>query len=67
MGLALMPAFLIRPELDSGALTILGDEVPSGFGYYFVEPEPAPGHPPKRAVAQFRDWLLTEVARDTVV
>lgn len=67
MGLALMPAFLIRPELDSGALTVLGEEVPSGFGYYFVEPEPAPGHPTKRAVTQFRDWLLTEIARDTVV
>ncbi len=67
MGVALMPAFLIRPELDSGTLTVLGEELPSGFGYYFVEPEPAPGNPPKRAVSQFRDWLLTEIARDTVV
>ncbi|MFN3952938.1 MAG: LysR family transcriptional regulator [Pararhodobacter sp.] len=67
MGLALMPPFLIRPELDSGALEILGDEVSSGFGYYFVEPETAPGQAPKRAVAQFRDWLLTEIARDIVV
>lgn len=67
MGVALMPAFLIRPELDSGALTILGDELASGFGYYFVEPEPAAGYPAKNAVAQFRDWLLTEIARDTVV
>lgn len=67
MGLALMPAFLIRPELDAGALEALDDECPSGSGYYFVEPEPAPGARPKRAVALFRDWLLTEVARDTVV
>lgn len=67
MGLALMPPFLIRPELDSGALVVLGEEVPSGFGYYFVEPEPAPGQRAKPAVAQFRDWLLTEIARDTVV
>lgn len=67
MGLALMPPFLIRPELDSGALEILGEEVSSGFGYYFVEPETAPGQAPKRAVAQFRDWLLTEIARDIVV
>jgi len=67
MGVALMPAFLIRPELDSGALVALGEEVSSGFGYYFVEPGPAPGYPAKAAVAQFRDWLLTEVARDTVV
>ncbi|MCC5988082.1 MAG: LysR family transcriptional regulator [Pararhodobacter sp.] len=67
MGLALMPAFLIRPELESGALVALDEEVPSGSGYYFVEPEPAPGARHKRAVALFRDWLLTEVARDTVV
>ena len=67
MGLALMPAFLIRPELDSGALVALEEERPSGAGYYFVEPEPAPGARPKRAVTLFRDWLLTEVARDTVV
>ena len=67
MGLALMPAFLIRPELESGALVALDEERASGSGYYFVEPEPAPGAQPKRAVALFRDWLLTELARDTVV
>ncbi len=67
MGLALMPAFLIRPELDAGTLVALDQERPSGAGYYFVEPEPAPGARPKRAVALFRDWLLTEIARDTVV
>lgn len=67
VGMALMPAFLIRPELDAGALVILGDEEPSGFGYHFIEPEPAPGARPKPAVARFRDWLLTEIARDTVV
>lgn len=67
MGVALLPAFLIRPELDSGALVALGEEVPSGSGYYLVEPEPGPRGRVKPAVAQFRDWLLTEVARDTVV
>ena len=67
MGVALMPAFLIRPELDSGALIALGPETPSGFGYYFAEPDPAPGHKPNPAVAQLRDWLLTETDRDTVV
>lgn len=67
LGLALMPAFLIRPELESGALVALDEERASGSGYYFVEPEPAPGAQPKRAVALFRDWLLTELARDTVV
>ena len=67
LGLALMPAFLIRPELDSGALVPLDEERPSGSGYWFVEPEPITGAPEKRPVAQFRDWLLTEIARDTVV
>lgn len=67
MGVALLPAFLIRPELDKGELVPLGEEVPSGAGYYFVEPQQGAGARPKRAVAQFRDWLVTEVARDTVV
>ena len=67
LGLALMPAFLIRPELDAGALVTLDEERPSGSGYWFVEPEPIAGEPAKRPVEQFRDWLLTEIARDTVV
>lgn len=64
MGVALMPAFLIRPELDAGALVPLGPEVASGYGYYFAEPEVARAKP---AVAQFRDWIVTETDRETVV
>jgi LysR family glycine cleavage system transcriptional activator len=60
LGVALMPAFLIRPELDSGALVALAPERANGNGYYFVQPET---RNPKRATTQFRDWLLTEVAR----
>ncbi|GAB4267870.1 MAG: LysR family transcriptional regulator [Pararhodobacter sp.] len=67
MGVALMPAFLIRPELDAGQITALGEEVASGYGYYFVEPELPAGQAPKRAVGQFRDWLVTEMDRETVV
>lgn len=67
MGVALMPAFLIRPELDQGSVVPAGDEVASGYGYYFAEPEPVPGRPVKPAVAQFRDWLMTEIDRETVV
>ncbi|MBN8293863.1 LysR family transcriptional regulator [Rhodobacter sp. NTK016B] len=63
MGVALMPAFLIRPELDSGALVPLGPETSTGFGYWFVEPDATP----KPATAHFKDWLLTETDRDTVV
>lgn len=64
MGVALMPAFLIRPELDSGALVPLGEEIASGYGYYFAEPLAARVKP---AVAQFRDWLVTETDREVVV
>lgn len=64
MGVALMPAFLIRPELDAGALVALGDEVASGYGYYFAEPVGGRG---KREVAMFRDWVVTETDRETVV
>lgn len=67
MGRALMPRFLIGPELDSGALVVQGDEWESGYGYFFLEPAIAPGAPPRRSVARFRDWLLTEIDRDTVV
>jgi DNA-binding transcriptional LysR family regulator len=67
MGVALMPAFLIRPELDAGEIVPLGDEAPSGYGYSFVEPQPLPGQAAKKAVGQFRDWLVTEMDRETVV
>ncbi|MCB1404763.1 MAG: LysR family transcriptional regulator [Rhodobacteraceae bacterium] len=67
MGVALMPPFLIRPELETGALVPLGDERVSGYGYYFVEPDAVPGRGAKRTVAQFRDWLVTEIDRETVV
>lgn len=67
MGVALMPAFLIRPELDAGTLVPLGPETATGVGYWFVEPDLPPGQRAKPAVARFKDWLLTETERDTVV
>lgn len=67
MGVALMPAFLIRPELDTGALIPLGPERATGFGYWFAEPDFAPGQRPKPATARFKDWLITETDRETVV
>lgn len=67
MGVALMPAFLIRPELDSGALVPLGPETATGFGYWFAEPDLAPGERAKPSVARFKDWLITEIDRETVV
>lgn len=67
MGVALLPAFLIRPELDDGALVTLGDESRSGHGYFFVEPLHASSVAKQKSVGQLRDWLVTETDRDTVV
>ena len=67
MGVALMPEFLIRPELEAGALVPMAEEVPSGYGYYFAEPMVDAGRSAKRAVAQFREWLVTETDRETIV
>lgn len=67
MGLALMPGFLIRPELDSGDLAPIAAERPSGFGYYFLEPANPDAPRAKTAVSRFRDWLVTETDRETLV
>lgn len=64
LGAALMPAFLIQPELDNGTLVTVGPEHDSGAGYWFIEPDTPTRKP---AVQRLRDWLLTEIARDTVV
>jgi len=64
MGVGLMPAFLIRTELESGTLVALGGEITSGYGYYFAEP--GSGRV-KREVALFRDWIVTETDREIVV
>lgn len=63
MGVALVPAFLMRPELDAGTLVALGPERPTGVGYFLAEPAGRS----KPAVARLRDWLLTETDRDTLV
>lgn len=54
LGLALLPEFLIGPELESGALLPVGPAQRNGSGYYFVEPE---GQNAPAPVAAFRDWL----------
>ena len=62
LGMALLPGFLVAPELQSGALVPAGPEAPSGAGYYYAEnPESA------APTALFRDWLVTQIARDTLV
>ncbi|MGR3805645.1 LysR family transcriptional regulator [Marinibacterium profundimaris] len=58
MGCALLPAYLIEPELESGALKV-AIEIPhsTDAGYYIVTPERG-----AETAAAFRDWLLTQVS-----
>ncbi|MHC5230389.1 LysR family transcriptional regulator [Brucella sp. LJL56] len=59
LGVALMPLFLIRAEIESGQLVVACPHtVKSPSSYYFVTPK-ARSHTP--AVSAFRDWLLTEI------
>jgi DNA-binding transcriptional LysR family regulator len=59
LGVALMPVFLIRSELDSGQLVkAYPAEIRSTSAYYLVSPLAKRNYPPVRA---FRDWLLSEV------
>ncbi|MDQ0457899.1 LysR family transcriptional regulator [Rhizobium paknamense] len=60
LGVALMPLFLIRPELQSGQLVVaLDHRVKSQSHYYLVAPDGRPRSMPLKA---FSDWLLQEVA-----
>jgi LysR family glycine cleavage system transcriptional activator len=60
LGVALMPLFLIRPELDDGQLVIASRHwVRSRSNYYLVSPE---GKESSKPVSAFRDWLLRETA-----
>lgn len=60
LGVALMPLFLIRSELETGQLAIAWNlPVKSLSSYYLVAPKKRAGHPPVRA---FCDWLIAEIA-----
>ncbi|MEF0941868.1 LysR family transcriptional regulator [Rhizobium sp. BR 362] len=60
LGVALMPLFLIKPELDSGQLIVASHHrVRSRSNYYLVSPE---GREPPKPVRAFREWLLRETA-----
>lgn len=57
-GVALIPRFLIEPELESGALvTLLDLPLATEEAYYLVYPEAALASPMLRA---FRDWIVRE-------
>ncbi|MBB3896656.1 LysR substrate-binding domain-containing protein [Roseococcus suduntuyensis] len=60
LGVALMPRFLVEPELAAGRLVVPFDlPLDDGEAYSLAYPQEAAGHPVLRA---FRDWLLAEVA-----
>ncbi|MBN9046385.1 MAG: LysR family transcriptional regulator [Rhizobiales bacterium] len=62
LGVALMPQFLIRAEIESGQLVAaFPHSVKSPSSYYFVTPKARAASP---AVAVFRDWLVAEANRD---
>jgi DNA-binding transcriptional LysR family regulator len=55
-GVALIPSFLIRPELEAGSLVIPFDRpLSSEQAYYLVYPTGLGGHP---GLARFRAWML---------
>ena len=58
LGVALLPDFLARPELEAGRLVApWGAAVPARGAYFLVWPEVGAWYPPLRA---FRAWLLAE-------
>lgn len=59
MGAALLPAFLIENELNSGALACFGaGAVKSSSAYYLATPKAGAGYGP---IVAFREWLLDAI------
>lgn len=57
-GVALIPSFLIRPELDAGTLVVPFARPMSGDqAYYLVRPRGAPAND---ALSTFRQWMLDQ-------
>jgi LysR family transcriptional regulator, glycine cleavage system transcriptional activator len=64
MGLALVPVFLIRRELDEGRLVpVFGGPVQALGSYFLVWPDEAQDRAPLRS---FRSWLATDLAAGLV-
>lgn len=60
LGVALLPSFLIGPDLAAGRLVpAWGGPVPGQGSYWLVWPE---GRRPRPPLAAFRDWLAGQVA-----
>jgi DNA-binding transcriptional LysR family regulator len=57
-GVALIPSFLIQPELEAGTLVIpFARPLSTDQAYYLVYP---PGAPERGPLAHFRDWMLEQ-------
>jgi DNA-binding transcriptional LysR family regulator len=62
-GAALIPQFLIEPELASGALVQpFPQPVPDAGSYYLVYP---PDRIDSVALREFRDWIVSEAAHES--
>ncbi len=58
IGVALMPEFLIEPELARGDLKAVGDRFVNDAAYYIAEPQ----KPAQNAAAEkFKNWVLAQV------
>lgn len=60
LGVALMPLFLIRPELESGQLVIASPHRIKSRSIYYLATQD--GLSASKPVIAFRDWLLRETA-----
>ncbi|NBB97038.1 MAG: LysR family transcriptional regulator [Alphaproteobacteria bacterium] len=60
LGVALLPPFLFKPELERGEVMGLAPAWANGAGYWLMTPKAGRPNP---ATDAFRDWLLTEVTR----
>ncbi|WP_301591563.1 LysR substrate-binding domain-containing protein [Sabulicella glaciei] len=64
LGVALMPRFMVEPELAAGRLVVPFDlPLDDGQAYCLAYPKEIAAQPVLRA---FRDWLLSEVATEIV-
>jgi LysR family glycine cleavage system transcriptional activator len=60
IGVALMPEFLIEPELEQQGLVQIGASVVNDSAYYVAQPTQ---HDPNKAADLFKSWLLAEAGK----
>ena len=60
IGVALMPEFLIKPELERQDLVQVGSGVINDSAYYVAQPEQ---RSPNKAADLFKEWLLEEAGK----